>query len=509
MTATAAPSGPAPGAYFRDPWVRTIAAIVAVLHLATASRYDFFRNELYFIVCGRHPAFGYADQPPLVPLLAAATQIFGENLFLLRLPAAIAATALIPVTAALALLLSSSRKAAILAGLAAAIAPGLSALTSTMGTSTFEPVSWTLCAYFLLRAAKFEDSRALIWFGLTAGLSLAAKYGVAIWLIGLLAGLAIAPARRILLSREAVMGAVIAILLGAPSLIWQAVHGFPFRAIVAYHSEEGKIFTGSFIHFVIIQAFAINILLAPLWITGLIAPFTGPRLALGRVTAIAFLITTAAIFAAHGKDYYLFPAYPTIIATGAAAVAGLNRWVRGAWFTLATANALLVLPLTLPVLSPDGLSQFLAKTKIHIVPNERAAIGAPLTQVFSDEFGWRQLAATTTALYAGLPDADRAQTGIFAWNYGEAPALDIFGMLPRAMSAENQFFIWGPVGVPRNLILVNVNRGVWLPYCKSLDQIGSFGARFAMPYENDRPIFLCRDLVRPLAAIWPALRWSR
>jgi hypothetical protein len=36
-----------------------------VLHLIVAGRYDIFRNELYFIVCGRHPDFGYVDQPPL------------------------------------------------------------------------------------------------------------------------------------------------------------------------------------------------------------------------------------------------------------------------------------------------------------------------------------------------------------------------------------------------------------------------------------------------------------
>jgi hypothetical protein len=77
-------------------------AVVAVLHLATAGRYDFFVNELYFIVCGRHPAFGYVDQPPLIPLLSALTQLGGTNVWLLRVPAVLAAVALVPLTVAFA-----------------------------------------------------------------------------------------------------------------------------------------------------------------------------------------------------------------------------------------------------------------------------------------------------------------------------------------------------------------------------------------------------------------------
>ncbi|MFZ1017144.1 MAG: hypothetical protein WAN39_04645, partial [Candidatus Cybelea sp.] len=73
-----------------------VAVAVALVHVVSAGRYGFFANELYFIVCGRHPAFGYVDQPPLIPLLAAATQFGGNNTWLLRLPAVLAAVALVP-----------------------------------------------------------------------------------------------------------------------------------------------------------------------------------------------------------------------------------------------------------------------------------------------------------------------------------------------------------------------------------------------------------------------------
>ena len=173
-----------------------------VIHLAVAGRYDIFRNELYFIVCGWRPAFGYVDQPPLAPLVAAATQAFGENVWLLRLPAAFAATALVPLTAAFARLLGGDRIAWILAAAAAALSPGLAALTTTTTTSTFEPIAWTACAYFLTRGIVKRDDGALFWAAIVAGIATETKYGVAIWPLGLALGLLLTEARAILAQRS-------------------------------------------------------------------------------------------------------------------------------------------------------------------------------------------------------------------------------------------------------------------------------------------------------------------
>src|SRR6202035_2319817 len=122
-------------AVLRQPAVWVVALLVAVMHAATASGYDAHRNELYFLVCGWHPDFGYVDQPPLVPLIAAATQIFGVNIWMLRLPATIAAVGLVLLCAAFARLLGGGSRAAIFAAIAAGIAPGLAGLTSHLTTS--------------------------------------------------------------------------------------------------------------------------------------------------------------------------------------------------------------------------------------------------------------------------------------------------------------------------------------------------------------------------------------
>jgi hypothetical protein len=55
--------------------VLAIAGATLVAHLAVSWRNGFFRDELYFIDCGRYPAFGYIDQPPVVPLVAASDAV--------------------------------------------------------------------------------------------------------------------------------------------------------------------------------------------------------------------------------------------------------------------------------------------------------------------------------------------------------------------------------------------------------------------------------------------------
>jgi hypothetical protein len=489
-------------------WI--VAGLTAAVHLAVAGRYDIFRNELYFIVCGWRPAFGYADQPPLVPLIAAATQLFGENVWLLRLPAVIAAVTLVPVTAALARLFGGGNKAALLAAVAAAIAPALMALTGIVTTETFEPIAWTACAYFVARAVVRDDRSALIWAGIAAGLGMEAKYGMAIWLIGLAAGVVLTSARRILAWRECWYGIALAVLISAPSLIWQTLNGWPFFAVILHHSTAHSNFTGTPLRFEIIQALAMNVVLAPLWLVGVIAPFTVSRLAPARFLAIAFVLSTIIVIATGGKDYYLFAAYPVMFAVGAAAFGDLRGWLAGLWTALAILQSLILTPIMLPVFTPEHLARYLDRTHLRPPPNEAAAIGAPLTQVYSDELGWRALEKQVADIYRALPPSDRAHAAILASNYGEAAAIDVYGRkdgLPPALSGQNQYFLWGPRGADGQVIIhINGNPNAWRRLCGSVTVLGQFGVPYAMPYENNRPIFICRGLHMPLVTLWPHLK---
>ena len=335
----------------------SVAAVVAVVHFAVAGQYDIFRNELYFIVCGRHPAFGYVDQPPLVPLLAAATQLAGIHPWILRLPAVLAAAFLVPLTVLFAKLLGASTRGAWLAAVAAAASALVTAMTATLSTSTFEPVDFTAVAYLVTLAFLRDRPRALLWAGAVAGFAFETKYGILLWLLALGLGIALAGPRSLLRTRSLWIGAGVAALIALPNVLWQTVHGWPFLQLV--HNDNSGNFTGTPLIFTIDQIFAINFLLAPLWIAGIVVPFVAKRLAAFRFLSIAFVATAVLVIATHGKSYYMAGAYPTMFALGAAACTNLPRVLVGIWAVLAAANGALSLPLVLPVLPPAKLERML------------------------------------------------------------------------------------------------------------------------------------------------------
>src|SRR5271165_956084 len=102
-------------------WVFGIAVAFVAFELALSARYGFHRDELYFLACARHLAWGYVDQPPFVPAVARiAVAWFGSSVVGLRLFPTLAGALTVVLTGCMARELGGGRRAQLLAALAAA-----------------------------------------------------------------------------------------------------------------------------------------------------------------------------------------------------------------------------------------------------------------------------------------------------------------------------------------------------------------------------------------------------
>jgi len=492
--------------------LRRVAAVAALAtfagHLLANPHYGFFRDELYFIVCGRHPAFGYVDQPPLVPLAAALSQIFGTSLFLVRAVAALAAAAAVYVCGLLAIELGGGAFAVVLTAICVALAPVLAAFGAKLGTDTFMLWTWPLAALFAVRATTGGDARWWIGAGVAIGIAAQSKYSVAFFAFALLAGLALTPQRSAFLTRGFWLGVAAAIAIALPNAAWQAAHGFPMLELLR-NGQHGKNVVLSPLDYLVSQLVLTGLLLALVWLAGLVWLAAGAN---RRWLAIAYAILLATMIALHAKDYYPAAIYPVLFAAGGVAI---EAWTRRARVLrpLVAAVAILCglafLPLVEPVLPVPTLIGYMHVLGGAPSSSEHHRMGA-LPQDFADMHGWPELTQTVARVYASLSPAERSNVAIFASNYGEAGAIDVFGGaigLPHAIAGHNSYYLWGPgAGDPRTVIDVNGRLAVDRTLCTSAVVAATVDAPYAMPYEQGIPIIICRGLRAPLAQLWPRVK---
>ena len=162
-----------------------VAFVRIVLYLIAGPNYGYFRDELYYLACGEHPAWGYVDQPPLIAWIAWLLQhTIGTSIWALRLLPALSGVAITILAGLLARELGGRRWAMFLASLAALMAPIFLALSHLFTMNAFDPLLWIAIAYVIVRIAKDGDQRLWLAVGALAGITILNKYGVVFWLSG-------------------------------------------------------------------------------------------------------------------------------------------------------------------------------------------------------------------------------------------------------------------------------------------------------------------------------------
>jgi hypothetical protein len=499
-----------------SPWLYALAAVYVLAHAAVVSRYGIFRDELYYVACARHLAWGYVDHPPAIALLTRIElALFGQSVAALRVLPILAGAATVVLAGLLARELGGGRFAQVTAGLAVAIAPVYLFLFHILSMNAFEVLLWTLAAYVLVRILRGGDPRLWLLFGAVAGLGLETKHSMLLLGLGVFLGVLLSPSRRLLASPWPWLGGLLAAALFAPNLLWEIRHGWPTIEF-ARNAEAGKNVHYSPLAFFGQQAIQMQPWTAPLWAAGLLGLLVAPSLRRFRALGWAYLAIAAVLLVQASKPYYLAPAYPWLFAAGAVLLDGWTAlrgrwrpWLRGAALVLLGANGAITAPLTLPVLPEETFIRYAAHLGIKPEAGERHKIGV-LPQHFADMHGWPELAAEAARVWRALPPQERARCGIFGQNYGEAGAIDYFGPalgLPHAISAHNSYYLWGPDGYDGScLVVIGDERSRLGQLFGDVQEAGRFDCRYCMPYEDGLAIHVCRRPKRPLREIWPEIK---
>ena len=495
--------------------IASFSAVALLVHLLTNGRYGYFRDELYYIACGRHLAFGYVDQPPLSILLLRLSQILlGDSLFAIRLLPALAGAATVALTGVIARELGGRGWAIALACAGSLCALFNLAVGNFFSMNAFEPLFWMGCVYLFVLIINGGSPTLWLWFGALLGLGLENKHSTAFFAVGVFVAMLLTPERRYFAQKWIWLGGIIAFAIALPNLVWEAQHHWPTFELLNNIAHSNKNVALSPVAFIAQQVNFMNPGTLPLWLAGLFWVFTSREGRQYCAIGIVYLVTLAEFIILHGKSYYLAPAYPMLFAAGGVALerffAVRLRWLKPALLAIILLSGALFAPVIVPILSPDKLVGYMRA--IHFEPpRTETSHTAALPQIFADQFGWEQMVGSVAHVYHHLRPEDEKRAAIFCQNYGEAGAIDFFGPklgLPSAISGHQNYFLWGPHDWTGEVVLVldtdDEDERKLFASVQDLGQIVS--SPWAMPFERRNHIFLCRDLKVSVQEFWPRIK---
>ena len=490
------------------PLLLGLAVARLALHALIGSGYGLFRDEFYYLVCGARPAWGYVDQPPLVPLVARlAAAIWGYTTITageLRTFSALAAAGVIVLAGLMARELGGGRFAQGLAALAVFCGPLFLAAGDLFETVVFDQFCWALAGWLALRAWPREPGRGWLLVGLVAGIGLETKFTMGLFGLGLAAGLILTKTgRRHLRTPWPWLGGIVALILLAPNLWWQHANGWPTAEFV-YNNNAWNRKKWTLPWFLLSQLEYLSPVGFALAAVGWWWLFPRREERGGQALGWIFLVSLAVLLVTRGKPYYLGPTYPGLLAAGAVAAEGWTaRWLaqdRRRWLRPAMAGSLILL--TLP----------LAPVALPLLPRAKlpGSWVAGLQHDFGETVGWQELTAQVESVFRSLPPAEQAGAAVLTMNYGEAAAIEHFRTVPTTempvLSEHNNYWFWGPGSRdPQTVIIVGTRHPErFRAFFAQIDKAGTIDNPLGM--ENDERgagIYVCRQPKGSLRAEWP------
>ncbi len=504
-----------------------LAALKLALHMVVlaVTPYGIHRDAFLYFAMGQHLRLWHMDFPPLIAILGnVQTAIFGHTLAAARVFPALEGCALLIVAALVARELGGGRFAQGLAALPMLCAPLFLRPANLFQPVVLDQLWWTLALLFLARAARADaegDARAgrdaWLLFGVAMGLGLLTKFSILFIGLAVLGALLVTRLRRALATPWPWVAAAIAFALGSPSIAGQINLGFPVAGQM-HQLAASQLVHVSYASFVLAQPLMTGFMAWLVSIAGAAALLFWEPLRPYRVLGFACVFAFLLLMVLHGKAYYIGPIYPTLIAAGAVWLDGaalrrlpsVPRVLRWGVVTWMLVEGVLMLPIALPILSPERTAVHIARLGAEWADATNWGGSLLIPQDFADQLGWRHQAATVARVYDSLSPADRRRTVLGADNYGEAGALEFYGPrwhLPPVVCGCGSFWYFGP-GKRPGTVLVDVGTDsaelatVW----RDVRLASRIRSPWSVPSERDVPVWIARDPRMTLQQVWPRLR---
>ncbi|HTR81924.1 MAG TPA: glycosyltransferase family 39 protein [Bacteroidota bacterium] len=492
------------------------AGIKLAIHFYTNAfaGYGIFRDELYYVACSDHLSAGYVDQPPLSIFLLALNRLFlGSSIFALRFLPAVAGAATVFLTGLMARELGGGRFAQAVAALASIVSLIFLGYDAIFSMNAFDVLCWAWCAYVLILLVKTGDKKYWLYLGFLLGLGLLNKIDV-LWLgFGILVGVALTSERRWLKTEYPYIAGFIAFAFFLPYIIWNATHAGAHLEFI--HNASGVKYSSLTPRiFLIGQLLLQNPVTIPLWLSGLVVFLFSKTERRYRLLAFVYLTTIAILLInGHSKPEYSASAYSMLFAGGAVGIERWTshkflRWLKPLYFAV-VASGIVLAPLVLPILPVETYIRFADALGVAPTTPEGKKLDK-LPQFYADMFGWEDKAAAVARIFHSLSPDDQKKCAIFADNYGRCGAIDFYSEkynLPKSIGPHNNYWIWGPRDYTGELVLVLGGdlKGKTDRF-ESVTIADTVRSKYAMPYENNLPIYICRHLKVPLKQVWPSLK---
>jgi hypothetical protein len=480
---------------------------VLLLLPSLSPHYGFYSDELYYLACAKRLAFGYVDHPPFfVFLLRLHQEIFGDSLMALRALPAAAAAATAFLAGWMARRLGGGTFAQVLAALCVMASPATLAVFSMFTVNCTGILLWTAASWVLLELCRSRDPRLWIPLGALLGIALLNKHTAVVPIAGLAVGTLLTPLRSDLRGRWPWLGALAALAITAPNLVWQIAHDWPSLAF--YSSVEAGRYTATLLQQLEAQIIFQNPAAAPIWASGAFYLLRSPSARPFR--PLGWLFVAGGVLTALGGSllpYRMAGVYPVVFAGGAVLLEHTRtaRILAGLMLVIGLAAASFILP----ILPPESL----AAHPLYDVDEGggfRPEVGRnEIPYHLGNRTHWKSFVETVAEVSESL-DADQRETTILLVDYfGHAGAIERHGRgrnLPPVYSPMTGYFLWGPPErEPSTVVAIGVDEAFIRANFDDVRVAATFRCTYCPPVVDQLPILVATGSRRPFAELWPEI----